>query len=228
MAVSHGLPGGQVLPAQALRARVTAAVDALCRCEREREVGAALPALIRDLHASIAAGRDAGELLGLAVWLHTQATVPWLSAAGAPLDLRSQAIMLARNAAGDRDAVAPMGLVAAAGARVALAGGAFDVAEAGLDAVTVPTSSPETMQQLAGFLAMRRSVVAAADNRPADVDAPLEYAIELAQRTGEGNAFGLGFGPINVGLYRHGWPAGSRGSRAGREHRREHPTRRAR
>ncbi len=201
MGVSHGLPGGQPHPVEAMRARVAATVDALCRCEREREVGAALPALIRDLHSSIAAGLDVAPLLDLAAWLHTQATVPWLSVADAPLDLRSQAIMPARHAANEHGAAAPMGLVGAAGARVALAGGAFDVAQAGLDAVSVPTSSPEGMQ-LAGFLAMRRSVVAAADNRPADVDPPLEYATELAARTGEGNAYGLGFGPVNVGLYR--------------------------
>ncbi len=74
--------------------------------------------------------------------------------------------------------------------------------EATLDAaVTVPTNTPETMQ-LAGFLALRRSCVAAADRRRGDVDAPLEYAAELAARTGEDNAYGLGFGPINVDLYR--------------------------
>jgi transcriptional regulator with XRE-family HTH domain len=201
MAASHGLPGGQVLPVEALRARVTATIDALCRCERERETGAALPALIRDLHTTIAAGRDVVELLPLAAWLHTQATVPWLSLTDAPLDLRSQAVALARHAAEDREASTPMGLVAAAGARVGLAAGAFDLAQAGLDAVTVPTNTPETMQ-LAGFLALRQSVVAAADHRPGDVDAPLEYAADLAERTGEGNAYGLGFGPINVGLYR--------------------------
>jgi transcriptional regulator with XRE-family HTH domain len=38
MAVSHGLPGGQVLPPEELRARVTTTIDALCRCERERDV----------------------------------------------------------------------------------------------------------------------------------------------------------------------------------------------
>ncbi|MGH4019561.1 MAG: helix-turn-helix domain-containing protein [Pseudonocardiaceae bacterium] len=200
-AVSYDMPGGQVLPVDVLRARVTAMVDALCRCEREGEVGAALPGLIRDLHTSIAAGREVPELFGLAAWLHTQATVPWLSVASAPLDLRSQAVMLARQAAGEHDTPAPMGLVAAAGARVMLAGGAFDLAQVGLDAVTVPTNTPETMQ-LAGFLALRGSVVAAADGRPGDVDAPLEYASELAARTGEGNAYGLGFGPINVDLYR--------------------------
>lgn len=36
MAASHGLPGGQVLPAETLKARVTTTIDALCRCERER------------------------------------------------------------------------------------------------------------------------------------------------------------------------------------------------
>jgi len=201
MAVGQDLPDGQVLPVQALRARVIATVDALCRCERERDVGVGLPGLIRDLHTSIAAGRDVAELLGLSVWLHTQATVPWLSLSAAPVDLRGQAVILARHAAHERGTAASVGLVVAAGARVALAKGAFDIAQAGLDAVAMPTSTPDLMQ-LAGFLALRRSVVAAADQRHRDVDAPLEYATELASRTGEGNAYGLGFGPINVDLYR--------------------------
>ena len=64
MAVSHNLPGGQVLPVEALRARVTAMVDALGRCEQERRLALLCPALIRDLHTSVAAGRDVAELLG--------------------------------------------------------------------------------------------------------------------------------------------------------------------
>ncbi|MBV9142099.1 MAG: helix-turn-helix transcriptional regulator, partial [Pseudonocardiales bacterium] len=123
MAVDQNLPDGQVLPVQVLRARVTAMVDALCRCEREREVGAALPGLIRDLHTSIAAGRDVAELLGLSVLLHTQVTVPWLSLSAAAVDLRWQAVMLARQAAHEHGTMTSIGLVAAAGARVALAKG---------------------------------------------------------------------------------------------------------
>ncbi|MGH3943183.1 MAG: helix-turn-helix domain-containing protein, partial [Pseudonocardiaceae bacterium] len=153
MAVSHDLARGQVLPVEALRARIWAMVDALCRCEREREIGAALPGLIQDLHASIAAGRNVAELLELSVWLHTQATVPWLSVSAAAVDLRGQAVMLARHAAQEHGGAVPLGLVAAAGARVALAKGAFGIAQDGLDAVTVPTNTPETMQ-LAGFLAL--------------------------------------------------------------------------
>jgi hypothetical protein len=107
MAVSQGLSGGQVLPVEALRARVTAMVDALCRCERQREVGAALPDLIRDLHTTITAGRDVAELLLLAAWLHTQVTVPWLRLAGASLDLCGQAVILARQAVGEHGTAAP-------------------------------------------------------------------------------------------------------------------------
>lgn len=201
MGASHGLPGGQVLPVEVLRARVTATIDALCRCERERDVGTALPDLIRDLHTTLAAGRDVAQLLSLTAWVHTQATVSWLSITEAPVDLRSHALMLARHAAGDRDTAVSAGLVAAASARVGLAVGAFDLANAALDAVSVPTNTPETMQ-LAGFLALRRSVIAAADGRPGDLNGSVEYATDLAGRTGEGNAYGLGFGPIKVGLYR--------------------------
>jgi transcriptional regulator with XRE-family HTH domain len=201
LAVGHDLPGGQVLPAEALRARVMGVVDALCRCDREGEVGPALSGLIRDLHASVVASRDVAELLPLVTLLHTQATVPWLRLAGASLDLCSQAILLARQAAEEHNTPAPMGLVAASASRVMLVAGAFDLAQTRLDAVSVPTDTSDSMQ-LAGLVALRRSLVAAADGRPGDVAAPLEYATELAQRTGEKNAYGLGFGPISVGLFR--------------------------
>lgn len=200
LAVSNDQPRGQVLPVEVLRAKITATVDALCRCDRESEVGAALPVLIRDLHASIAAGSDIAELLPLAAWLHTQATVPWLRLAGDTMDLCSLTLMLARRAAQDHGTPAPLGLVAASTARVLIAEGALDLAQAAMDAVTVPTNTPETLQ-LTGFLALRRSMVAAHDERPDDVASALTYATEVAQRTGEGNAYGLGFGPVNVGLY---------------------------
>ncbi|MGH4018983.1 MAG: helix-turn-helix domain-containing protein [Pseudonocardiaceae bacterium] len=201
MAVNRHQPGGQVLPVEALRARVTAMVNAHCRCDRHGEVGAALPALIRDLYSSIAAGRDVAELIELAVMLHTQATIGWLRVAGAPLDLREQAATLAQQAAQHRDTPTALGLAVWGGLYVMLNAGTFDLAAAELDAVTVPTTTPESMQ-LAGTLALSRSLVAAVDSRPGDVAAPFEQAVELAERTGEGNAYGLGFGPTNVALWR--------------------------
>jgi hypothetical protein len=49
---------------------------------------------------------------------------------------------------------------------------------------------------------LSRSLAAAAASRPAEVDAALDQASELAERTGQGNAYWMGFGPTNVGLWR--------------------------
>lgn len=200
-AVSHGRPGGQVGSVETLRARVMAVVAAHIRCDREHQVGAALPALIADLHTSIVAGRDVAELLDLAVFLHVGATTGWLRVAGADLDLREQAVLLGRQAAQDRDTPTALGLATWGGLHVMLIDGATDLALAELDSTIVPTNSPEAMQ-LAGMLALSRSLVAAADNRATDVAAPLELASEFAERTGEGNAYWMGFGPTNVGCWR--------------------------
>ncbi len=119
---------------------------------------------------------------------------------GASLELRSEASLLALRAAQDRDTPTALGLATWGGLYVMVLGGEFGLAPAELDAVTVPTNTPESMQ-LAGTLALCRSYLASADSRPGDMDAPLELARELAQRTGEGNAYWLGFGPQSVGQW---------------------------
>lgn len=200
MAVNHHHPGGEVLPLDALRERVGALVGAGSAGDQEL-TGRELPVLIRNLHTTFAAGRNVAELLDLAALLHTQATIGWLRTAGASVDLREQAALLARRAAEERDTSTTRGLAAAGAVRVMLSTGAFDLAQAELDSVTVPTNIPETMQ-LAGMLALYRAEVAAADSRPGDVGPALEHADELAERTGEGNAYWLGFGPTNTGFCR--------------------------
>ncbi|MDQ2882225.1 MAG: XRE family transcriptional regulator [Actinomycetota bacterium] len=201
LAVNHDQPHGQVVAVETLRARVMAVLDARCRCDRQAEAAAALPDLIRDLHTTTGGGRDVAELLELTVLLHTQGTSAWLRVVGGPLDLRSQAAALAQRAARDRDAPTSLGIATVGSVAVMLTAGAFDLAQTTLDSVTVPTSSPESTQ-LAGMLALSRSLVAAADKRPGDVQPPLEHAAELAERTGEGNAYWMGFGPLNVALWR--------------------------
>ncbi|MBV8540225.1 MAG: helix-turn-helix domain-containing protein [Pseudonocardiales bacterium] len=201
MAVNHDQPGGQVSAVQVLRARVMAMLDARCRCDRQAEAAAALPELIRDVHTSIAAGRDVAELLDLTVLLHTQGTAGWLRVVGAPLDLREQAVTLAQQVARNRDTPITRGIATQGSVNVMLTAGAVDLAQAALDSVTVPTSGPETTQ-LGGMLALSEFLVAAADKRTGDAQAALEYATELARRTGEGNAYWMGFGPINVELWR--------------------------
>jgi len=76
LAVGHNRPGGKAQPVEALRKRVAAVADAYCQCDRNGVVGA-VASLIRDLHTSIATGRDVAELLDLAVLLHSHATVGW-------------------------------------------------------------------------------------------------------------------------------------------------------
>jgi transcriptional regulator with XRE-family HTH domain len=196
MAVSRDRPGGRACGVEELRERVCA-VEGVDYGRR----GAALPDLVRDLHTSVAAGRDVAELLGLAVMLHAQTVRGWLLVVGAPLDLRWQAATLARQAAQDLDEASALGIVAWASVVEMLASGAFDLAQAELDSVTVPTDTSDGLQ-LDGMLALARSLVAAADNRPEDMAAPLEHATALAAHTGQGNAYRLGFGPVNVGLWR--------------------------
>lgn len=199
-AVSRNRPGGQVQPAEALRTRVDDLLTATRAC-RHADVGAALPGLIRDLHTSIAAGRDVAELLDAAVLLHVQGTLAWLRVVGARVDLGSLAALIARRFAEHRDDPITTGLAVFGDSLVMLAAGDFDLARAELDAVKVPTNTRESMQ-LAGMLALAQSLVAAADGRAADADAALCHADDLAQHTGEGNAYLLGFGPTNVGLWR--------------------------
>ncbi len=199
-AANSGQPDGQVLPVETLRERVTATLEARCHDGKVREVGAALPALIRDVHTSIAAGRDVAALLDLAVLLHTRTTEPWLRMAGAPPDLREHAAVLARRLAERRDTPATMVLAVTSAVDVALAAGDFDFARAELDTLSVPTTSPESLQ-LGGVGTLQRSFAAAADGRSAEADAALAHADELAQRTGEANAYWMGFGPTCVGLW---------------------------
>ncbi|MGH3825128.1 MAG: helix-turn-helix domain-containing protein [Pseudonocardiaceae bacterium] len=201
LAVGRRRPGGQVVPVEVLRARVHAAQDALHQCH-QAELASTLPALIRDMHTSLAAGRDVAELLDLAVLLHVQGVSHWLRIAGAPLDLRrDNDVTLAYRLAEERDTPIALGLAASRATRALLEAGAFDLAKEELAAVEVPITTPE-LTQLAGALALSQSRVAAASSHRADAEAALVHAAELAARTGEGTAYGLGFGPTNVGLWR--------------------------
>lgn len=175
MAVGRKRPGGHIVSFKELRARVN-----VIESSDYRRRGEALPGLIRDLYTTLAAGRDVAGLLDLAVMVHAQTTRGWLYVVGAPLDLRREAATLAQRMAEERDDPAALGVAAWGAVNEMVAAGAFDLAQDELHSVTVPTNRPESMQ-LAGMLALSGSLVAAADKRPGDADAALEYAAELAQ-----------------------------------------------
>ncbi|MGH3857577.1 MAG: helix-turn-helix domain-containing protein [Pseudonocardiaceae bacterium] len=195
-AVAMGIPGGQAQPVEQLRVRAETALAAQQAC-RHAEVGAMLPALIRDLHTSIDVGREDGELLRIAALLYPQAVQGWLGAVHAPGDLAWQAACMGRDAAQRLDEAVALGVTTFGLANGLLGTGGFALAGQLLD------STPETGDdQLDGMLSLTRCLLAASDSRPGDVEAPLEMAAELAQRTGDGNAHYMSFGPANVGLWR--------------------------
>ncbi|MCP2258732.1 Helix-turn-helix domain-containing protein [Streptoalloteichus tenebrarius] len=200
LAAGVGEPGGEVRPVERLSARVAEVVAAENAADSDR-AGAALPGLIRDLHTTLDAHRDERAVLRLLTVAHVQGAQAWLTTVGAPLDLAWQAATLARDAAERLDDPVCRG-VAAFGTSLGLLGmGAFDLASRAAGSVAVPTDTPQGMR-VAGMLALVSSLVAAARRDHAGRTSALEHAAELAERTGEGNALGLGFGPANVAVWR--------------------------
>ena len=118
-----------------------------------RSRGVALPGLIRDLHTTLAAGRDVAQLLDLAVLMHTQTTRGWLYIVGAPLDLCWDAATLAQQAAERREEPTALGVATWGSVIEMLRAGTFGLAREELDAVNVPTNTAQSMQ-LAGMLAL--------------------------------------------------------------------------
>ena len=194
-AVDVGDPGGTVQPAEQLAVRAETALVAAQQM-RLAEVGAMLPALIRDLHSSIDAGRDVADLLRWAAVLYPQAVQSYLFGVSAPPDLCWLAARAGREVAQRLDEPVALGVAAFGVSNNLLARGSFDLA--GLALPTRDTGD----EQLDGMLCLTRCLVAASDSRPGDVAAPLEQAAELAGRTGDGNAHFMSFGPSNVALWR--------------------------
>jgi len=78
-----------------------------------------------------------------------------------------------------------------------LAAGLFDLAQAELDSITLPATTPENAGLMC-VLTMTHSMVATLDKRPGDAAAPMEAAAELAERLGEDDPLGFGFGPTSL------------------------------
>jgi transcriptional regulator with XRE-family HTH domain len=198
MAVADGLPGGEVQTVAQLRQRFSEVAN---KNSDWRSRGVRLPGLIVDLHTTLEQGREMAELLPLACLLHTEIALSWLYIARAPTELRWQPALLARHAAQELNDPTWLGVAGWCSSLVMLSGARFDLARQRLDATSVPTDSSRGLQ-LNGMLALSRSLVSAADGCPAESAAALEHAAELAAHTGQGYAFFMGFGPINVGIWR--------------------------
>ncbi|GGM35907.1 transcriptional regulator [Longimycelium tulufanense] len=200
LSVAMGEPRGKALQVSALSARVDQIMAAQRDC-RYAAVGAALPGLIRDLHTTLNAGRDERTVSRLLVLTHIQGTQAWLGDVGAGPDLAWQAVSLAQQAAERAEDPLARAVSAFGTAFGLMSAGGFDLAAATLSAAELGTNTSEAMQ-VKGMLALTSSLVAAARGDRAEQVTALEFATDLAERTGEGNALWFGFGPSNVGVWR--------------------------
>ncbi|MGH3924861.1 MAG: hypothetical protein ACRDTT_18700, partial [Pseudonocardiaceae bacterium] len=201
-AVQAGYPGGERLPLPVLQQRVSS-VHRLNRQCRFQDVGRVLPELIRDLHTTLAAGRDLGTLLPLGVLLHVQVTRNWLAYAGAPTDLRRQAMFLAQDLAQEHNEATSLASAAFGLAQTLTIGGAFALAQTVSDKATLPPVTRETAGLACFTLAAPQAMLTAI--KGGDPTAPLREAAEIADRFGEIGAadpLGFGYGPTFVGFRR--------------------------
>ncbi len=202
-AIEVGHPGGLVLPVAVLRDRVIRFHQHKRAC-RFPEVAAELPGLVRDVHTTLVAGADHGELLELAVFLHVHVTRQWLRIAAAPDDLLRRVVFLARRLAQERDAVTTLGMAGFAVVDTLLAGGAFELGRVELDSLTLPPVTAATAG-LVGILTTSHAAAAALNGRPGEAVAAMDVAADMAGRfgeIGEADPLGFEFGPTNVGFRR--------------------------
>jgi transcriptional regulator with XRE-family HTH domain len=203
IAASRNRLRGEPVPLDILQRRVEQIRKTRRRCGFA-DVGAQLPGLIRDIHCTIAAGRDGKALVELAVVVHVHVTLMWLRDSGASVDLQWQAAALAQDLAERLGDATSLGVAAYGSALALLASSAFDLANAELDSLKLPPTTVDTAGMI-GMLTMTRALIAAADRRFDDVDPPMQAAKELASQFGEPedshDRLGFGFGPTNVGLW---------------------------
>jgi transcriptional regulator with XRE-family HTH domain len=203
-AVAASYPGGAVSPAAALQQRVTR-VHRLHRQSQVKDVGRLLPELIRDLHTTLAAGRDLDVLLPLAVLLHVHVTSMWLVQAAAPDELRRQVGFLALGLAREYHDTAWLAVAAYGLALTLVESGAFTLAQVILDNTTLPPITRETAGVVSAMLSTPRGMLVA--TRGGNPLPPLTEADEIADRfglVGEVDPYGFFFGPTNLGIRRIG------------------------
>ncbi|MGH4017263.1 MAG: helix-turn-helix domain-containing protein [Pseudonocardiaceae bacterium] len=202
-AIDVGQPGGLVLPVAVLRERVTQ-IQQRSRACQFAEVATDLPGLIRDLHTTLDTGRDHGELLDLAVYLHVHVTRLWLVHAAAPTDLVRRSVFLARHLAQEHGEVTTLGMAGFAVADVLLNGGAFEPGQTVLDSLTLPPTTADTAG-LVALVTTTRALAAVLGGRPGDAAAPMDVAAEIAGRfegTHETDLLGFPLASTNVGFRR--------------------------
>ncbi len=190
-AIECGEPAGLVLPVAELREQVRHLHRQL-RAARFTEVATDLPRLIRNVHTTLDTGREHGELLDVAVYLHTHVTRVWLGTAAAPEHLRRRVVFLALRLAQERDEVTTLAVAGRGVVHTLLAGGSLRAGRATLDSLALPPTTAGTAG-LVCQLTIMRAHAAVREDRQDEAAPALDTAEELAGRFGTTGTDSLGF-----------------------------------
>lgn len=195
-------PCGIVVPLTVLQGQVTR-IHAQRRACQFTEVGADLPSLMRNLHTTLAADTHSGELLNLAVKLHTGVTKLWLARVGAPADLVSRISFLTHRLAKRSGDAVSMGMAAYVMANTLLSGGAYKEARSVLNSVEIPPVTADNSGLFCEFT-ICQAALATMENRLGDMSALMEEAMRVARRFGSpsgDDSYGIDNSPSEVATY---------------------------
>lgn len=198
-AIDVDRPEGLVLPVATVREQV-AQIHRQRRACQTAEVATDLPALIRNLHSTLATGSDHDEVLELGVYLHAHVTRWWLIEAAASTDLIRRVVFLTRRLAQERDTVTMLGVAGMVVVDTLLVTGAFELGQAELDALSMPPTTAKTAG-LVGQITALHAHSAWLNGRPGDMAAPLDAVDDLAGRfgaAGEPDSTGYLCGPVDA------------------------------
>ncbi|MFC4584911.1 helix-turn-helix domain-containing protein [Sphaerisporangium corydalis] len=180
-------------------------VEALCDASHYGDFGRLLPDLMPELHVMATIGDEREQAEALRALVRASHAAFYLLKDLGYLDLAQIAVQQARDAASRLDEPALVGLAAFVRSHALLPAGAYSAALSAADRAAerlqIASGDPAAVE-LYGMLHLSAALASVSLNRPAEADVHLAEAQATADRTGEGNVYGLHFGPTNVSVWR--------------------------
>ncbi len=186
-------------------AEETGRVEQLCADSDYGAFGRLLPGLVPALHVTAATADSGGREEALRCLVRAYHATFYLLKDLGYLDLAQVAVQQARDAAARLDDPALTGLAAFVRTHALIPAGvckaALSNAERAADQIQ-DKRTVRTVGEVYGMLHLSAALVCVSLNRTDDAQAHLAEAAETAEHLGEGNAYGLHFGPTNVNIWK--------------------------
>ncbi|WP_202637915.1 helix-turn-helix domain-containing protein [Bailinhaonella thermotolerans] len=183
----------------------TAEVERLCEASDYGRFGRMLPGLLPELHVSAVTGDERQRRAALRALVRAAHATFYLLKDLGYLDLAQIAVQQARAAAVKSEDATLSALAAFVRTHALLPAGVYLAAlrnaRQAAEYLQAATDDPAALE-LYGMLNLSAALACVTMGESGDADTHLREAGETAERTGEGNAFGLHFGPTNVALWR--------------------------